>query len=85
MIHCSPVMNGPHQVHQSYLSILATICTIDGLKGPCRVAVNGNGHIFVVENSGHCISVLDREGKKVKSFTSTKFSHPHAWCRYYTG
>ena len=94
MIHCSPVMNGPHQVNvqfnniqlestslvipfNPYLAQNTSIRTIDGLKGPCGVAVNGDGHIFVVENSGHCISVLDREGKKVKSFTSTKFSHPH--------
>ena len=95
-IHCSPVMNGPHQVNvqvnnvqlastsleipfNSYLAKNSVIHTIDGLNGPYGVAVSDDGHVIVTEWGGTCISVLDREGKKLKSFTSSgnvKFSSP---------
>ena len=100
-IHCSPVMNGPHQVNvqvnsvqlestslvipfNPYLAKHASIRTIDGLNGPYGVAVSDDGHVIVTENQGSCITVLDREGKKVKSFSggrikllsSTTFSCP---------
>ena len=100
-IHCSPVMNGPHQVNvqvnnvqlestslvipfNPYLAKHTSIHTIDGLDKPCGVAVSDDGHVIVTENQGSCITVLDREGKKVKSFSggrikflsSTSFSYP---------
>ena len=95
-MHCSPVMNGPHQVNvqvnnvqlestslmipfNPYLAKHTSICTIDGLNNPYGVAVSNDGHIIVTENGGNCITVLDREGKKLKSFTSSgniKFSKP---------
>ena len=56
-----------------------SICTIDGLNRPYGVAVSDDGHVIVTEWDGNCITVLDREGKKVKSFTSSrniKFSNP---------
>ena len=94
-IHCSPVMNGPHQVNvqvnnvqlestslvipfNPYFAKHTSIRTIDELNRPYGVAVS-DGHIIVTENQGSCITVLDREGKKVKSFTSSgniKFSYP---------
>ena len=95
-IHCSPVMNGPHQVNvqvnnvqlestslvipfNPYLAKHTSIRTIDGLNTPTGVAVSDDGHVIVTECWGNCITVLDREGKKVKSFTSSgniKFSSP---------
>ena len=95
-IHCSPVMNGPHQVNvqvnnlqlesislvipfNPYFAKHTSIRTIDGLKFPFGVAVSDDGHVIVTENGGNCITVLDRAGKKVKSFTSSgniKFSSP---------
>ena len=86
-IHCSPVMNGPHQVNvqinsvqlestslvipfNPYLAKHTSIRTIDGLNKPCGVAVSDDGYAIVTENRGSCITVLDREGKKVKSFSS---------------
>ena len=95
-IHCSPVMNGPHQVNvqvnnvrlkstslvipfNPYLAKHTSICTVVGLTRPHGVAVSDDGHAIVAERDGNCITVLDREGKKVKSFTSSgniKFSSP---------
>ena len=96
-IHCSPVMNGPHQVNvqvnnvqlestslvipfNPYLAKHTSIRAIDGLNRPYGVAVSDDRHVIVTEGDGNCIAVLDREGKKVKSFTSSgniKFSSPH--------
>ena len=100
-IHCSPIVNGPHQVNvqvnnvqlestslvipfNPYLAKHTSLHTIDGLNKPCGVAVSDDGHVIVTENQGSCITVLDREGKKVKSFSggrikflsSTSFSCP---------
>ena len=94
-IHFSPVMNGPHQVNvqvnnvqlestslvipfNPYLAKHTSTRTIDGLNRPYGVAVSDDGFI-VTEWDGNCITVLDREGKKLKSFTSSrniKFSNP---------
>ena len=91
-IHCSPVMNGPHQLNvqvnnvqlestslvipfNPYLAKHTSIRTIDGLKQPSGVAVSNDGHVIVTEYDGNFITVLDREGKKVKSFTSSGY-HP---------
>ena len=95
-IHCSPVMNGPHQVNvqvnnvqlestslvipfNPYLAKHTSIRTIDGLNRPRGAVVSDDGHVIVAERDGNCITVLDREGKKLKSFTSSgniKFSSP---------
>ena len=95
-IHCSPVMNDPHQVNvqvnnvqlestslvipfNPYLAKHTSIRTIRGLDRPYGVAVNNDRHVIVAEWNGNCITVLDREGKKLKSFTSSgniKFSNP---------
>ena len=92
-IHCSPVMNGPHQVNvqvnnaqlkstslvipfNPYFAKHTSIRTIDRLNKPYGVAVSDDGHVIVTENQGSCITVLDRKGKKVKSFTSGGFSWP---------
>ena len=95
-IHCSPVMNGPHQVNvqvnnvqlestslvvpfNPYFAKHTSIRTIDELNRSYGVAINDDGHVIVTENQGSCITVLDREGKKAKSFTSSgniKFLYP---------
>ena len=59
-----------------YLAKHTSICTIDGFNRPNGVAVSDDGHVIVAEYRGNCITVLDREGKKVKLFTSSEFSCP---------
>ena len=45
------------------------ILTIDGLEGPCGVAVNQTEEIVVTECSGDCVSVFSHQcGKKLQSF-----------------
>ena len=44
------------------------IRTIEGLKTPWGIAVNDRGEIIVVEFNGHCISIFDVNGVKIKSF-----------------
>ena len=51
-----------------YLNNITPVCTITELKGPWGVAVTNDGHIIVSEWEGNCVTILDREGKKVKSF-----------------
>ena len=46
------------------------IRTITGLSGPSGVAVTDNGLLVVSEWDSHCITVMDREGKKIRSFGS---------------
>ena len=66
-----------------YLDNITPVCTIPELNRPWGVAVTNDGHIIVSERSGHCVSVLDKDGKKVKSFglksggsENVKFSRP---------
>uniref|UniRef100_A0A1X7SNI5 SMP-30/Gluconolactonase/LRE-like region domain-containing protein n=1 Tax=Amphimedon queenslandica TaxID=400682 RepID=A0A1X7SNI5_AMPQE len=42
-------------------------CTITELSHPYGVAVTDDNHVIITENEGHCVTILDREGKKVKS------------------
>ena len=41
---------------------------ISGLNRPCGVVVTKNEEIVVAEYGAHCITILNKEGKKVKSF-----------------
>ena len=41
-----------------------------GATRPCGVAVNKNGIIAVAERNSHCITIYNREGKKIRSFGS---------------
>ena len=54
--------------------------TITGLSSPWGVAVCNNGDIVVAENEAHCITILNKQGKKVKSFgtkgTKIDFCYP---------
>ena len=65
-----------------YLDNIAPVCTITGLNCPCGVAVSDDGHVIVAECRGHCVTILDNEGKKMKSFGvkggsgNVQFSYP---------
>ena len=54
---------------------------ITGLNGPNGIAVCDNGDIVVSENGAHCITILNKAGKKVRSFGTKgakkgQFTHP---------
>ena len=65
-----------------YLDNITPVRTITGFKGPCGVAVTDDNHVIVTENTGHCVTILDRKGKKLKSLGgkggsgNVKFSFP---------
>ena len=42
--------------------------TISGLREPSGVAVTDYGLVIVSEKDGHCITILDKKGKKIGSF-----------------
>ena len=46
------------------------IHAITGVHSPWGVAVSESGEVVVSEYEGHCISVFDREGKKIRTFGS---------------
>ena len=50
-----------------YLDNITPVGTITELNRPWGVTVSDDGHIIVTENSGACVTILDNEGKKVKS------------------
>ena len=56
--------------------------TISGLDNPWGVVITKNEEITVAENGAHCITILNKEGKKVKSFGTNgtkegQFTNPH--------
>ena len=78
-----PTHRGRHQLHIKVSDQLIRVCpftvvakgeigapirTITGLKCPWGVAVNERGQIIIAENDGHCISIYNPNGKKIKSF-----------------
>ena len=52
-----------------YLNNITPVRTILELNKPLGVAVTDDGHIIVSERDGNCFTVLDRDGKKVKSLS----------------
>ena len=50
-----------------YLDNITPVRTITELKGPWGVAVSDDGHVIVTEYNGNCVTILDNEGKRVKS------------------
>ena len=50
-----------------YLDNITPIRTITELKCPLGVAVSDDGHVIVTEYGGNCVTILDNDGKKVKS------------------
>ena len=82
-IQCNPSTRGTHTVKvqvydvhledtslvipfNPYLYNITPVRTVAELKGPYGVAVRDN-RVIITECSGHCVTILDREGKKVKS------------------
>ena len=65
-----------------YLDNITPVHTITELNRPWGVAISDDGHVIVTEHSGHCVTILDNEGKKVKSLGgkggsgNAKFSEP---------
>ena len=63
-----------------YLDNITPVCTIPELNRPHGVAVTDDGHIIVSEYGCNYVTILDRDGKKVKSFggvsENVKFSKP---------
>ena len=49
-----------------YFDNITPICTIPELNRPWGIAVTDNKHIIVSEIRGHCVTVLDRDKKKLK-------------------
>uniref|UniRef100_A0A1X7UGA6 RING-type domain-containing protein n=1 Tax=Amphimedon queenslandica TaxID=400682 RepID=A0A1X7UGA6_AMPQE len=66
-----------------YLDNITPVRTITGLKCPWEVAVTDDNHVVVIEYGGHCVTIMDREGRKVKSLGgeggsgNVEFSSPH--------
>ena len=50
-----------------YLDNITPVRTITELKWPWGVAVSDDNRVIVTENDGDCVTILNREGKKVKS------------------
>ena len=80
---CTPVIRGHHQVNVSALGVqlkgssfmipfnpyeVTPIRTIYGVDHPRGVAVLDDGRIIVSECASHIVSILSKEGKKLKSF-----------------
>ena len=65
-----------------YLDNITPVRTITELNHPWGVAVSDDNHVIITENNGDCVTILDREGKKVKSLGgeggsgNVKFSNP---------
>ena len=65
-----------------YLDNITPVRTITELNRPWGVAVSDDGHVIVAERNGNCVTILDNEGKKVKSLggkggsDNVKFSYP---------
>ena len=66
-----------------YLDNISPVHIIYELVEPWGVAVTDDGHIVLSEWNGNCITVLDRDGKRLKSFgqmseesRNIKFSYP---------
>ena len=65
-----------------YLDNITPVRTITEFNRPWGVAVSDDNHVIIAENNSHCVTILDREGKKVKSLGgkggggNIKFSYP---------
>ena len=57
-----------------YLENIIPVRTLPELNWPWGVAVTADGHIVVSERNSHCVTTLDRDGKKVSKNLS--FSYP---------
>ena len=66
-----------------YLDNITPVRTITEFNYPFGVAASDDNHVIIAEFYGHCVTILDREGKKVKSLGgeggsgNVKFSSPY--------
>ena len=51
-----------------YLNKITPVRTITELNHPFGVAASDDGHVIVTDAWGNCVTILDNEGKKAKSF-----------------
>ena len=68
-------------LHLTEMSI-KPVKTITGLERPYGIAVCDNGDIVVAEYSAHCVTIVNKEGEKVRSFGTRgtnegQFTYPH--------
>ena len=80
-VHDINVPSSPIEIHVSVFPKMRgrPVKIITRLLEPCGIDVTDDGLMIVSEYYGHCISVLDREAKKINSFKRTKkgqFYHP---------
>ena len=80
-IQCNPSTSGTHTVKvqvydvqledisliNPYLDNITPVRTITELNRPWGVAIRDDNHVIITENESDCVTILDREGKKVKS------------------
>ena len=65
-----------------YLDNIIPVRTITKLNCPYGVAISDDGHVIVTERDSNCVTILDNNGKKLKSFGekggsgTVKFSCP---------
>uniref|UniRef100_A0A1X7U0T0 B-box C-terminal domain-containing protein n=1 Tax=Amphimedon queenslandica TaxID=400682 RepID=A0A1X7U0T0_AMPQE len=65
-----------------YLDNITPVHTITELKRPWGVAISDDNLLIITEYCGHCVTILDKEGKKVISLGgeegsgNVKFSYP---------
>ena len=54
-------------INPFFYSVTPAVHTISELERPWGVAVTDDNHLIITECSGHCVTILNNEGKKVKS------------------
>ena len=74
-----PTLNSkvPHWWSLSILTLIQSFHCISGLRKPWGVAVTDDKHLVVSEYLDNTVTILDRKGKKVKSFEDVEFCRPH--------
>ena len=60
--------DSPFKVQVFQMAQGTHVKTIGGLNWPYQLAVSDSGEIVVAECGSHCVSVFDREGRKLRSF-----------------
>ena len=73
--------DSPFQVQVVQLAQGTHVKTIGGLNYPRQLAVSDSGDIVVADYSSNCVSIFDREGRKLRSFgdqgsADMKLVHP---------
>ena len=55
-----------------YLHSITPVRTIPSLTGPWGVAISNQGYIIIAEHYNNCVTLLNHEEEKVKSFSATE-------------